>query len=545
MKKGLLTLAAMAFAAASMSAASYTLFDSTDMKGDWKAQGTGFTTTVTVDGKNFVITTDKGSATTALRNPGTEQHSWRVYKTSSFTIQSESMDMKTVVITFDDFVDSSTGKGYSSECALSEGWTGTLANCVYTLKNAGSKTLTVTADKNQVRITKVVVSDSETVDNPSNPGGGTIYQNAFNTKAGIEDWTITKTEDYDSWYVNEGIGCLVANSYDSENKANRPADTWIYREFDLAGQTGVKLDVEQAFGFYFPTKQESNFVLAVRENGGEWAPIDFTVFPEKPEKNWSAFVANTFDLSAYDGKKIEIGFHYTTDGASSKAWELKNFKLYSGNGTVTPPEKDPNIVYENTFATEFDGWKNTNADNVEDNPWYINKTQGCLVGSSYKDNQNYAVNSTLSREFDLTGRTGCALSFEQAFGFSFPQAQDEKFVVKVRPVGGEWYSLVMTNYPEVPEKNWTKFVTNEFDLSEYDGSKIEIGFNYVNADAKAMAWELKNFKLTGIADSGVDGIEVENAPVYFYNLQGARVNNPENGIFIRVQGNKAQKVLVK
>jgi len=47
MKKGLLTLAAMAFAAASMTAASYTVFDSSSMKGDWTAQGTGFATTVT------------------------------------------------------------------------------------------------------------------------------------------------------------------------------------------------------------------------------------------------------------------------------------------------------------------------------------------------------------------------------------------------------------------------------------------------------------------------------------------------------------------
>ena len=105
----------------------------------------------------------------------------------------------------------------------------------------------------------------------------------------------------------------------------------------------------------------------------------------------------------------------------------------------------------------------------------------------------------------------------------------------------------MTNYPAAPEKgNWTKFVVNEFDLSEYDGTKIEIGFNYVNTDATAMAWELKNFRLTGVSDdSGVDGIDSENSPVYFFNLQGARVNNPENGIFIRVQGNKTQKVLVK
>lgn len=37
----------------------------------------------------------------------------------------------------------------------------------------------------------------------------------------------------------------------------------------------------------------------------------------------------------------------------------------------------------------------------------------------------------------------------------------------------------------------------------------------------------------------------ENAPVEYYNLQGIRVNNPENGIYIRRQGNTVTKVLVK
>ena len=45
----------------------------------------------------------------------------------------------------------------------------------------------------------------------------------------------------------------------------------------------------------------------------------------------------------------------------------------------------------------------------------------------------------------------------------------------------------------------------------------------------------------GIADITVD----ENAPVEFYNLQGVRVANPENGLYIRRQGNKATKVFVK
>ncbi len=45
----------------------------------------------------------------------------------------------------------------------------------------------------------------------------------------------------------------------------------------------------------------------------------------------------------------------------------------------------------------------------------------------------------------------------------------------------------------------------------------------------------------GVADVMVD----ENAPVEYYNLQGVRVAAPENGIFIRRQGNKVEKILVK
>jgi hypothetical protein len=47
--------------------------------------------------------------------------------------------------------------------------------------------------------------------------------------------------------------------------------------------------------------------------------------------------------------------------------------------------------------------------------------------------------------------------------------------------------------------------------------------------------------------SGVENFETEdaNAPVEYYNLQGVKVTNPSNGIFIKVQGNKASKVLVK
>lgn len=47
-------------------------------------------------------------------------------------------------------------------------------------------------------------------------------------------------------------------------------------------------------------------------------------------------------------------------------------------------------------------------------------------------------------------------------------------------------------------------------------------------------------------DSAVDEIEAEVAgEAVYYNLQGVRVAEPENGIYIKVQGNKATKVLVR
>ena len=43
----------------------------------------------------------------------------------------------------------------------------------------------------------------------------------------------------------------------------------------------------------------------------------------------------------------------------------------------------------------------------------------------------------------------------------------------------------------------------------------------------------------------IDGINADNnAPVEYFNMQGIRVDNPENGLFIRRQGNKAEKVFI-
>ena len=54
------------------------------------------------------------------------------------------------------------------------------------------------------------------------------------------------------------------------------------------------------------------------------------------------------------------------------------------------------------------------------------------------------------------------------------------------------------------------------------------------------------YSFSVIANS-IDGISVdsEDAPVEYYNLQGVKVENPSNGVFIKVQGKKSEKVYIK
>ncbi len=50
------------------------------------------------------------------------------------------------------------------------------------------------------------------------------------------------------------------------------------------------------------------------------------------------------------------------------------------------------------------------------------------------------------------------------------------------------------------------------------------------------------FNTNGVNDALIADL---NAPVEYFNLQGVRVANPENGLYIRRQGTEVRKVLVK
>ncbi len=63
-----------------------------------------------------------------------------------------------------------------------------------------------------------------------------------------------------------------------------------------------------------------------------------------------------------------------------------------------------------------------------------------------------------------------------------------------------------------------------------------------NNTAATTTVQVAPISVTEAKDTGIAGIEAENGEAVYFNLQGVRVQNPENGVFIRVQNGKAVKI---
>lgn len=90
---------------------------------------------------------------------------------------------------------------------------------------------------------------------------------------------------------------------------------------------------------------------------------------------------------------------------------------------------------------------------------------------------------------------------------------------------------------------WRYDMTDPDNVYEYYGSICLAG---TLDDSSSSPYYYINFYYNEPETSGIENISIdENAPVEYFNLQGVRVDNPANGLYIRRQGNTATKVLVK
>lgn len=238
-----------------------------------------------------------------------------------------------------------------------------------------------------------------------------------------------------------------------------------------------------------------------------------------------------------------------------EAQTSENDEYYEGIATYTLTVLSDDVVYTDACTTADCGFTSIYATDSF-NPWSIDATYG-LKASAFKSNKSNASDAVMaSPVLDLTGRKNCTLSFEHVLNqfklnnvmlSTVDEALQYISVVAREEGATEWTKL---SNPVLPEayawSPWTK--SGDIDLSAFDGKNAQIGFRYISTTEIAGTWEIKNVEVKGTKDPStgvVDTFTDENAPAVYYNLQGVRIDNPSKGLYIKVQGSKTTKVLVK
>lgn len=135
-----------------------------------------------------------------------------------------------------------------------------------------------------------------------------------------------ETSTAEIWKVTEKYG-WVASGFIS-GKMIESESTLISPVIDLSNYTGVSINVHSAANKF---ENKTNFLsmtkVMVREEGSsEWTAL---TMPNPPEgTSWTFSDSGEIDLSAFDGKKVQIGFYYTSSTSVAGSWEIDKLEVF-------------------------------------------------------------------------------------------------------------------------------------------------------------------------------------------------------------------------
>lgn len=166
--------------------------------------------------------------------------------------------------------------------------------------------------------------------------------------------------------------------------------------------------------------------------------------------------------------------------------------IVSLNGS---PYETSDPIYQGLNGN-IDGWTVTNINVPEGigNIWEWSSQYRCLVGKAFINNNRYATDVIISREFDLEGITNAHVSFQHCYRYASNPRQI--YTVVARETGSaDWQTFTIPTFNDGSTFTFTN--SGSIDLSEFDGKKVEIGFRYTSNTSDAGTWEIKSFNLFG------------------------------------------------
>ena len=375
---------------------------------------------------------------------------------------------------------------------------------------------------------------------------------AFGASAAVElnvdDATNIQGTHVDEVMKEDGTGVKAAEHYQP------------LQSFELGGYTFTFTSTNESENsqpaYYFATSTSTNKQKTVRIYNGTTVTI---TAPAGVNMTGIAFTGSNLGKNAQftvstgtittENNAVWKGSANSFTLTTNATWRFSKLAITTGEGGDDPVIPTDGAIFEETLLSQ-ESYDKFTVDNVvlpeaATYIWSFDTRYGAKA-SAYIQGTSYASESWfISPVVDLTGYTEVVLAFEHACN-KFPDVDFMKAncLLMVREEGGEWANVAIPEYST--NDTWNFVASGDIALTAYEGKKMQFAYKYVSEDGKSGTWEVKNVKITGKKGAGVADIEAaEAAPVEYFNLQGVRVANPENGLYIRRQGNKVAKVLVK
>lgn len=339
----------------------------------------------------------------------------------------------------------------------------------------------------------------EFVDAPDGPSGDAIFSETFANGLGkfsvvndVLPAAVPEVWKYDSHKY------AIATAYVSSTRENHASDCWLVSpEIDLTSQSAAFLSFDQALNFFSNLETaKSETSVNIREVGTtEWTRLTVPAYPAS--MSWNFANSGDIDLAAYIGKKVEIGFRYTSTDAKAGTWEIKNVLIETtANHPVTPdtPDTPSTGIFSESFAS---GQGNFTIETVSmaeglSYVWKYDETNKYMKASAFVGSAKASDSYLISPVIDLAGATAPVLTFEQIIN-KFPSVDVAKQQISVcaREEGASaWTKLEMSEFGS--NDGWKWIGSGDISLSAFAGKKIQIAFHYTSTDEASGTWEVKN-----------------------------------------------------
>lgn len=285
------------------------------------------------------------------------------------------------------------------------------------------------------------------------------------------------------WAYSRNDHVMRAAPYASDGKKDVVMEQWLISPVINAATDGstLFLSFDQAINKEFGDI-DNEATLWVREAGGEWIPLAIG-YPAVE----AGFKRQAVNLSAYVGKKIQIGFKYMGSAAAGGIWDIKNVQV-SSNPTADLPYVESFAAGNGLFVVD----NVTLGDGLSD-VWTYEENLSCMKATSHVDGvgkaaEGWLVSPIINADTD---KELLILSFAQGININFADVEAEA-TLWVREESGEWEQLPI-EYPQAGDGFRKQIV----DLSEYIGKQIQIAFRYTGSEESAGTWGVKDVLVMG------------------------------------------------